>query len=290
MATNSSGTLSLLVFLGMTIIFFVIKYNLSQSNNIKLYSIIYYLAVIVSQYFINLNVITQKCGSTNWYLAFIVTLIPWIIIFGLLNIMLVQFPGWKAPFSNTIGYAIVNLAGAKNLLIDHILKSNFVNELSKTPTTGEGPMEMGSVESHPQERAAMTGGRGRYGGAPRNENIKLASEAVQHIYSDPSLLINEVTPSTFGKFWNGMQPLFKSNAGDHKNALYKLIELKDIVSEGVWYLLTGSLITSISYNYITTSKCDIDASEMQKRHDEYENTLKKEQENPETKTVYQITQ
>ena len=49
-----------------------------------------------------------------------VTLIPWVIIFGILNVLLLQFPGWKAPFSNTIGYLIANIAGAKNLLIDYI--------------------------------------------------------------------------------------------------------------------------------------------------------------------------
>lgn len=272
---DSSGTLALLVFLGITLVYFVLKYNMSQSSSMNLYTIIYYLAVIVSQYFINLNVITERCGTTNWYLAFMVTLIPWIIIFGLLNIMLLQFPGWKAPFSNTIGYAIASVAGAKNLLIDYILKPDFVSELSQT-----------KGGSKRRTRLARQMG----GDNPSAEEVKLANEAVQHIYSDPSLLINEVTPETFNAFWDRMQPLFQKDANEHKDAFYKLIELKDIVSEGVWYILTGSLITSISSNYMATAKCDLDANEMKKRHDEYEKTMKKEEENPELRTVYQVAQ
>jgi len=267
---DSSGTLSILVFLGITLVYFVLKYYMSESGSMNLYTIIYYLAVIVTQYFINLNAITERCGTTNWYLAFMVTLIPWIIIFGLLNLMLLQFPGWKAPFSNTIGYAIVSLAGVKNLLIDYILKPDFVSELTQKQGGGKRKLKGGASND--------------------SEDIKLANEAVQHIYSNPSLLINEVTPQTFNAFWDRMKPLFKQGADEHKDEFYKLVELKDIVSEGVWYILTGSLITSISGNYMATAKCDIDASEMKKRHDEYEKVIQKEHENPELKTVYQVQQ
>ena len=44
------------------------------------------------------------------------TIIPWIIIFGVMNIDLIIFPGWVSPFANTFGYGAMNLLGLKDLL------------------------------------------------------------------------------------------------------------------------------------------------------------------------------
>mgnify|MGYP001364308660 CR=1 FL=1 len=245
MATQVNSTLSLFVFLIITLIYFILKYTM-DGNDDRVYSIIYYLAVIISQYFINLNIITKKCRNTNWYLAFMVTFIPWIIIFGLLNIMLIIFPGWKLPFSNTIGYGVAHMAGISNVMKDIAIKSGKDNKESKI---------------------------------------------LGFIYNDPSLLINEATidQKSFESFIKIMRNLYGNITDDNEQKLKKFIKLKDIVSQGVWYLLTGTLITSISNSYIATSKCDINASEMQKRHDNYEEAIKNE-ETPKNNTVYRITQ
>ena len=270
---NSSATTGLLVFLVLTLIYFIVKYNLQMGQSDTIYTIIYYLGVIVSQYFINLSAISNRCGTTNYYLAFMVTIVPWIFIFGLLNIMLVQFPGWKTPFSNTFGYLIANAAGAKTLLIDHILNNDIVSKL--TPTSKKPAKSETTSQS-------QVGGN----------NDKLAVEAVQHIYNDPSLLINEITPNTFELFWQKMTPLFKDDANDYKQELYKLIELKELVSEGMWYMLTGSLITSVSGNYIINSDCGTSVKEMKKRHSDHEKAEKEKEKTKadETPKVYETTQ
>ncbi len=46
--------------------------------------------------------------------------------------------------------------------------------------------------------------------------------------------------------------------------------LKDIVAEYIWFMLTGTLVTSVGYNYIVNSGCSQDVKEMQKRHKDYE--------------------
>ena len=33
------------------------------------------------------NSYCSRCGNTNYYLAFMVTIVPWVFIFGLLNII-----------------------------------------------------------------------------------------------------------------------------------------------------------------------------------------------------------
>ena len=89
-----------------------------------------------------------------------------------------------------------------------------------------------------------------------------------------------------------MTPLFKDGADEYKADLYKLIELKELVSEGLWYMLTGSLITSVSANYIMNGDCGTSADEMKKRHADYEKQQKKVEEakSSETKKVYEVTQ
>lgn len=236
---------SLITFIIITIIYFIFKY---QNYNNQLYLLIYYLAVLISQYVFNLNEISSKCGGNkNWTKALTITLIPWIFIFGLLHIMLTLFSSWKLPFSNTIGYVVTYMFGIRTLLTDFIIDESKKNG---------------------------------------SEDI---TNAIQHIYSDPSLLINEITPETFENFWERMNSLFKPDASEHKEELYKLVILKDIVSEFLWYVLTGGLISSICLNYISTSKCETSAQEMKDKHDEYEENIKNINNTKNNQTVYTIT-
>ena len=59
-----------------------------------------------------------------------------------------------------------------------------------------------------------------------------------------------------------------------KEELRRMIILKDIVAEAIWYLLSGGLITSISSNYIILNGCNRSAEEMKEHHDEYEKNQK----------------
>jgi len=57
--------------------------------------------------------------------------------------------------------------------------------------------------------------------------------------------------------------------------LEQYIKMKTIISEFIWFALTGMLVTSISYNNMVNSGCTQSAEEMQKRHDEYVENEKK---------------
>lgn len=126
----TTGLYSFYAFIVLTFILFVVKYLTRDSIIIN---ILYYLALIVSQYFINLNTTDSICGEYQYTNALLVTLIPWTIIFGLLNIILKMYPGWLSPFSNTIGYLIAKLAGVGTLL-NKILVSSENDETKKIIT------------------------------------------------------------------------------------------------------------------------------------------------------------
>jgi hypothetical protein len=70
-----------------------------------------------------------------------------------------------------------------------------------------------------------------------------------------------------------MSPSFKPKIKDNveiKKRLFDFIRLKDIVAEYIWYMLTGTLVTSVGYNYLANKGCSQSVKEINKRHKEYE--------------------
>jgi len=229
---------ALIYFFVITLLYFIFKYKAGDNKQQKMiWGGIYVCLLVVGEYMINLSLTSAICGESQWGLAMTVTLIPWILIFGILNLLLMLFPGWLSPFSNTLGYLVAKLSGLAGTL-DQILLPEVTKEYKKT-------------------------------------NPGMA-EALEHIYSDKSLLINEVNSSNFDAFWSRMTNagLFKPSAGGPDGTLGKklanLVRLKEIVAEFIWYMLTGGLVTSVGYNYIVTSGCTRSLADMQKRHAEYE--------------------
>ena len=216
---------SIFVYIGVTVVYFAMKYIFPEKSTILF--IIYFILVLVSQFILNIYLAKQICNSpSNVGTAAVATIIPWILIFGLLNLLLTMFPGWLAAFSNTIGYAIASIAGVSSLFTEQLLNV----------------------------------------GTPPNRD---ALKVIQNILSDPSTIINTLNDENIKDFWNkSVSPgvnLFKTDfepIEDEKannNPLFyelkKYIMLKNLVSYFIWYLLTGILITSISYNYMLTVPC-----------------------------------
>jgi hypothetical protein len=210
---------ALLYFIILTIIYFILKLTSTTKKMIMIWMGVFFLALLIGEFFINVSVSSKLCGNAQYGMAAIITIIPWIIIFGFLNFLLISLPGWLSPFSNTFGYLVTKLMGIDDLL-NSILSSKFEKE-----------------------------------GA--SDNMKVAAEALEHIYADKSLLINEITQANFDTFWSRMSGagLFKKGADEFKDRLRYLVRVKDIVAEFIWYGLTGGLVTSVSYNYMVNSEC-----------------------------------
>ena len=56
-----------------------------------------------------------------------------------------------------------------------------------------------------------------------------------------------------------------------------LLHIWDNVSEYIWYMLTGTLVTSVSYNYVVNKGCSQSVKEMKKRRKAYEKRLEEKQ-------------
>ena len=75
-----------------------------------------------------------------------------------------------------------------------------------------------------------------------------------------------------------MSPLFQENANLFKESMYKLVILKDLCSEFLWYLLAGLLAISLGYQYLLNAKCDRSVEELEKSQNEINTTIKENEE------------
>ena len=247
---------SILFFIILTTIVLILKILILPSNSLedfhedsKIMNVIFimYLLLLLSGNFIlNLAVSSRLCNNTpQWSSTFIITFLPWILIFGVINLILVIFPGWLVPFSNTFGFFAVNIFGIKDLFNKEVIRIK---------------ADWGGVD------------------LAKSGNIEIA-KALQQIYGNESLLINEIPrigdtekerAENFDQFYKTMQKLeiFQKNENDQekdnktKVKLYKLLKIKDYIAEYVWFILTGILVVSISYNYIANIKCNFNARQM----------------------------
>jgi len=237
--SNPSGQVTYWFFM-LTLFYFIIRYSVGTEGSQGLvWMIIYYLLLVLVMFNFNSKIIEEKCyGNSNFSLAVWATLVPWITIFVTLNIVLTILPGWKAPFSNTLGYLVANLAGLNSV----------INELFEPP---------GTKKKNPNE-AYMSGP---------------VAMAIERIYGNKALIVNEITPDNFESFFSSMNELFKSEyqvkGSDKqitiKNKLKGLIILKDMVAEWLWYVLTGILTASVSTNYILSQNCNLSVKELEQR-------------------------
>jgi len=127
---------------------------------------------------------------------------------------------------------------------------------------------------------------------PTSGGAKL-KKTLHDIYSNPALFINQITPANFDDFVRSSHFMFVSNATrmPEMRQFRRIIMLKDLVSEFVWYVLTGVLVTTVSYNTIVNSTCNSSVKEMKKRHNEYEVEVaekQKEEAKAPPKKVYKI--
>ena len=230
----------------------------------------YLVCVMIGEFFINLNLSGSMCGVYQWQSAMFITVIPWLLIFGVIQLFLSMFPGWLSPFSNTFGYLVVKLMGLPDLMKNITVKN-----------TGSSGLDKSEV-----------------------------FRTINELISDPSLLINQFTTEAAveikgddgktipikdinnketGKFekqrpmfesaWKNLQEsgILKKDEDDKKNKakFYNFVAMKSTISELVWNLLTGFLVTSVTYNYIINAGCEGSADLMKKKHDAYEAAEKK---------------
>lgn len=226
-------------FVILTTIFFIFKYSKLRhldpddtSGTSFAWSGAYIVICLIWQFIMNLTIASEFCkgGVQSVFSVFMYTMLPNFLILGSIIVLISALPGWISPFSNTIGYAVVSMQG---------LSGSF-NEMLRTG----------------------------------DEDNKL----MQLICSDESLAINEMTPDNYSKFMKtlsmGPSAVLKKHdviTGtllEQYTHLYKLVVMKTMIAEWMWYLLAGCLTLTISVKSISALQCEYSIEEMKKVADD----------------------
>lgn len=219
-------------------------------------NILIFLILVIGEGFINLGISSGICqGAAQPSSALIATIFPWFLVLGLLKILLVIMPGWLIPFENTFGYLFVSMVTDLKDVFNDILTPQYNLDPAKKIQGGGG-----------------AGGAGDTGGASESEILEKMQKrdigrALEQIYSDQSILLNELNLENLDAFWKGFteSSLIKPDKEESKDKIKKFILLKSIVGEFVWLILTGFLVVSISYNYLLNIGCTYTKEQQQAR-------------------------
>jgi hypothetical protein len=293
---------SLIFFLIITSGYFVYRYASEGGGggaNTMTATMAYFLLTIIGQFFLNNKLLQAICGESQWATSLSITLIPWVLIFGLLLLFLNMFPSWRTPFSNTFGLFVAKMLGVKDLVSKMFdfnkLEDGWVMTQTSTapkvptspasgeskvppPASGESkvppsPTSLSKVPPSPasgEPKVVIGGASGRP--APNNKLI----DALANIKIDNSIIINEFndTPAD-DALWSALKQggFLTQNADNLRPAFQKVIHVKTLVADFVWFVLTGMLVTTVSYNYIVNSGCKTSLAEMKKRHEDYEDEM-----------------
>jgi hypothetical protein len=209
-----------------------------------LYLAIYVLLVILVQVMVNSSILTNSCGGSiteNMGAAGMLTFLPWILIFGVLVLVLTAYPGFKSAFADVIGYYYVSSSASK------LLTELLINKDSENKTTEDPNMS-------PEKKAA-------------NES---AANIILKICGNTSVLINQIVPQNFGKYWELLTPLMKDEyktggpeADKIQSDLFELVVTRDNIGEAMWYVYTGILVASILQIKITARGCNSNPKTME---------------------------
>jgi hypothetical protein len=236
---------------------------------------IYLLLVIVVQFIVNASVITNMCGGNitdNIGSAGLITIFPWLLIFGTIIIILVVYPGFKSAFSDVIGYYYVSFSANKiltTLLIDKDIEK-----------------QLDGANVNNQEK----------------ESMRNAADTIIKMCGNTSIIINQIVPSNFLEYWRILTPLMKQEYRDLTNQplnpttttdlieqmtpvepsapplqlggqsggenlqkqFFDLVVTRENVGEAMWFIYTGILLTSFVQLAIVTKGCKNSPETMRK--------------------------
>jgi len=223
-------------FIIITVVYFFISYLLGRPSKQKKSKTAshaldfgYFLLLGLSQYLLNLNITAGMCNNTYQYTtAMYVTIVPWVLIFGILNLMILIFPGWLSPFSNTFGYLITTLFGVKDT----------IKEVFKTPDNSNNEKARETINYI-------------YG----NQSLLINEITMQNI--------DEFIDSMKDLLQDGYDTPQGDNKPSKLDRLKDMIYLKESVAKFFWYMLSGSLVISIATNSIINSGCNYNESKLQ---------------------------
>ena len=236
---NPNPIFSFIFFTILTICYFIVKYIFLKDNN--------YTYLLVALYcYLGINIISQL-----------------IINISLTNQICGQSQWYNAFFITIIPW--IAIFGSLSVLLK--IFPGWLIPFSNT--FGYGVARLGGINKLFEKILV----------SDTKTKSKELNKALQNIYSDQSLLINQVGIDNFDTFWDSLKNANMLNAdvtSEDKKQFRSFVNLKTLISEFIWFLLVGLLTISASYNYIINIACEKSLASMKARHEKYNEDLELE--------------
>jgi hypothetical protein len=200
------------------------------SSKIAILKILLLVIIFSTMYALNTTSMKKMCpnGTKNLVTkVFFSTFIPFVFLFGTIVVALSLMPGWKAPFSNTLGYSLV-----KNVMFRKLF--SLQDWLKEGETEGDSELAKFNQRSN----------RTFFVNELTPENFFQAIDSLNIQFKEAG--DGEVD-----------YPV--------KKLLYKAVIVKDFISEFIWLLVTSLLTFSLSQIYILNNSCEPDVDSMIER-------------------------
>jgi hypothetical protein len=256
---------------------------------------IYFLLILLVQFGINSSAIINKCGgsvSQNIGVAGLMTFLPWVLIFGLVIIILIVFPGFKSAFSDVIGYFYVSNQ-ANKALTDILMDTNIYDKIDKVqdaamvqplPLSSAQPLEDQNQNQNKNQNLIQDTDKNentnkiQQGGIANKKDLQDAADAIIKLCGNMSILINQIVPSNFLQYMEMLKPLMKPKYESDpallklkEQALLDVVIIRDNIGEAFWYIYTGILLISIVQYNIASKPCVQDPATMQANYKKFLN-------------------
>ena len=266
--------LNIIVFILGTLLYYYLKPppTLGEGGGLtaapRMYSMLglYFVCTLILQYACNIYAVKARCGgdiADNIGAVLAYTIFPWVLVFGISIVAALSFPEFKRVFSDVVGYFAVYSKA------DKLFSEMMVN---------------GDVD-----RSSLS--------ADQKKEYEAVSELILQICGNPGILVNQIVPSNFTKYWTMLQPLMKDQykvPGAAQTALkQRLLDLvvrRNNVGEFVWYMYTGVLVVSLVQLKLSQKKCNTNVNVMESKYQAYLDTQEKANKKTELakSTVYTV--
>jgi len=273
---------NILAFILITILYYIVlkpKLTMEILSDASLYKAytkstyfmlcVYFLSVLLVQFGINSSAMINKCGgsvSQNIGFAGLMTFLPWILIFGLVLVVLIIFPGFKGAFSDVIGYFYVS-SKANALLTDLLMDTNVYDKIDKVDAAPQVSPDPNPVQMPVQEIR---------GGDPKKKALQDVADVIIKLCGNMSIIINQIVPSNFLQYMEVLKPLMKPKYESNpvlllakEQELLDIVSTRDNIGEAFWYTYTAILLISITQYNILSRPCAQDSATMQAKHEKF---------------------
>ena len=208
--------------------------------------------VVILQIAFNMIRITQTCtgyAGNNIGHAILLTLGPWILIFGVMISFLINFPAIRSIFSNVIGSSVIYhptkeyMKKINNIYMDNKQNQTDTDQTSTTPPTTFQKDDHSTV---------------------LDPTISLSKSNVDMYYNNNvsyETLANNLSIQTYMETLNYPSELMYDG--------YNLIKTRDIVGDYSWLVVTGILSAFMTSYQMAQRGCVRSTQTLQQKNQEY---------------------